>query len=233
MVLRFTDLGFIFPMHVLVFIVVLCYSVISPLVIFPGIIYFGSAWLVYKNQLLYVYVKSSESNGAFWYMAWKRSVVGLGLFQFLTAGLLSAKKAHYPAVLVGFLVPLTYFFFLYCEGCFAKHDIVVPLENLYDSKPDGPGDENFQIDQDSLQRVSLRSPLTLEGGKKKENGRYTAPAISQPLAQLWVPKYIEHLVTLEEDEIANESLVLQVGHDSSDMDLVKSSQDGVVANDSG
>lgn len=223
-------------MHILVFIVVLCYSVISPLVIFPGIIYFGSAWLVYKNQLLYVYVKSSESHGAYWYMAWKRSVVGLGLFQFLTAGLLSAKKAPYPAMFVGFLVPLTYIFFLYCESCFAKHDIVVPLEHLYEKVPQnlntGGGSDNLQIDQDSLRRVSIRSPLTLEGGKKKENERYTSPAISQPLAQLWVPKYIEHLVSLE-DEVPQDSLAVQVDNHNSDVDLVKSSQSGVVVNETG
>jgi Calcium-dependent channel, 7TM region, putative phosphate len=208
-------------MHILVFIVVLCYSVISPLVIFPGIIYFGSAWFVYKNQLLYVYVKSSESHGAYWYMAWKRSVVGLGVFQFLTAGLLSAKKAPYPAVFVGMLVPLTYIFFLYCEGCFSKHDIVVPLEHLYGKVPSGEGDESLPFDQDSLQRVSVRSPLGFEAGKKKEHDRYTSPAISQPLPQLWIPKYIEHLVRLEEDEAPGGSLVVQIEHEASEVELVK------------
>ena len=92
-----------------VFIVVLCYSVIAPLVIFPGkllidilgIVYYAMAWLIYKNQLIYVYIKRSEAHGQYWLMAYKRSVLGLGLFQFLTAGLLSAKKASYPAIAVG------------------------------------------------------------------------------------------------------------------------------------
>jgi hypothetical protein len=78
-------------MHCLIFIVVLCYSIISPIVILPGAIYFGTAWMVYKNQLLFVYVKQSEGRGRLWKMAYNRTVAGLFIFQFLTAGLLSTK----------------------------------------------------------------------------------------------------------------------------------------------
>jgi hypothetical protein len=79
-------------MHVLVFVICLCYSIISPLVLIPGLLYFGAAWIVYKNQLVFVYLKQSESNGKIWVMAFNRTIFGMGLFQFLTAGIFSAKE---------------------------------------------------------------------------------------------------------------------------------------------
>jgi calcium permeable stress-gated cation channel len=83
--------GFLYPMNCLLFIVVLCYSIISPIVVLPGVIYFGTAWIVYKNQLMYVYVKKSEGKGRLWKMAYHRTIAGLFIFQFLIAGLLSTK----------------------------------------------------------------------------------------------------------------------------------------------
>lgn len=86
--------GFLYPMHVLIFIIVLCYSIISPLVLLPGFVYFGVAWLVYKNQLLYVYIKQSEGCGKLWKLAYNRSVIGLGIFQVIATALLSAKRGN-------------------------------------------------------------------------------------------------------------------------------------------
>eukprot|EP00842_Homolaphlyctis_polyrhiza_P000223 jgi/Hompol1/1200/HPOL_004541-RA len=43
--------AFMYPMHILVFVVVICYSIISPIVLIPGAIYFGAALLILKNQM--------------------------------------------------------------------------------------------------------------------------------------------------------------------------------------
>lgn len=174
-------------MHILIFIVVLCYSVISPLVIIPGVVYFGMAWLVYKNQLLYVYTKQSEANGKHWLMAYKRSVIGLGLFQFLTAGLLSAKKAPYAAIVCGALMPFTYLFHLYCESCFQRHDMVVPLEHLTSHRYETKKEQAIMLEVD--EELIVQTGIT--------NREYRPPAVSQPLAKLWVPEYIKHLVGVE------------------------------------
>lgn len=204
-------------MHILVFIVVLCYSIISPLVILPGIVYFGSAWLVYKNQILYVYVKQSEGFGAFWLMAFKRSVLGLALFQFLTAGLISAKKANFVAVAVGALLPVTYLFYTYCQSCFAKHDSIIPLESLNENDPNIASatsaimvtkDQEHEVlnmgqesDQDLLvvktkSRISFTIP---EKERKTINLDYIPPALSQPLPKVWGPDFISHLMETDEE----------------------------------
>lgn len=83
--------AFIFPLQILLFCVVLCYSIITPLILIPGLVYFACAWVVLKNQLLHVYVKQIELHGQLWQMAYLRTAIGLAVFQFITAGLLSVK----------------------------------------------------------------------------------------------------------------------------------------------
>ncbi|KAK9267656.1 hypothetical protein L1049_010087 [Liquidambar formosana] len=54
------------PGDMLIFTIVLCYSVISPMLIPFGVLYFGLGWLILRNQALKVYVPSFESNGRMW-----------------------------------------------------------------------------------------------------------------------------------------------------------------------
>ncbi|KAJ8324458.1 hypothetical protein O5D80_006711 [Batrachochytrium dendrobatidis] len=122
--------AFTYPPQILVFAIVLCYSIISPIVLIPGAIYFGATWLILKNQIMYVYVKKTEDYGRMWIMAYHRSVLGLGLFQFTTAGLMSAKKAPIAATVCGALVILTWFFYRTCQSLFEKHTRFAPIESL-------------------------------------------------------------------------------------------------------
>uniref|UniRef100_A0A6N2M8G4 CSC1/OSCA1-like 7TM region domain-containing protein n=1 Tax=Salix viminalis TaxID=40686 RepID=A0A6N2M8G4_SALVM len=59
------DLGYAtrIPGDMLVITIALCYSVIAPLIIPFGVVYFGLGWLVLRNQALKVYVPSFESYG--------------------------------------------------------------------------------------------------------------------------------------------------------------------------
>ncbi|KAH6576985.1 hypothetical protein BASA50_002620 [Batrachochytrium salamandrivorans] len=122
--------AFTYPPQILIFVIVLCYSIISPVVLIPGAMYFGITWLVLKNQLVHVYVKKTENYGRMWIMAFNRSVLGLGLFQFTTAGLLSAKQAPIAAIVCGILVIVTWFFHRKCRSLFERHTQVAPLESL-------------------------------------------------------------------------------------------------------
>ncbi|KAK9767175.1 hypothetical protein K7432_003205 [Basidiobolus ranarum] len=51
-----------FPTHILVLVICITYSIINPLILLCGVMYFGIALIVYKYQFAYVYVKRYEYN---------------------------------------------------------------------------------------------------------------------------------------------------------------------------
>ena len=45
--------GAVYPQSILIFVIVMLYSVIQPLILFFGTLYFGIAYVVYKYKLLF------------------------------------------------------------------------------------------------------------------------------------------------------------------------------------
>jgi calcium permeable stress-gated cation channel len=45
--------GVVYPQAMLIFIITLLYSVVQPLILFFGALYFGVAYVVYKYKLLF------------------------------------------------------------------------------------------------------------------------------------------------------------------------------------
>lgn len=90
------------PGDMLIIIITLCYSVIAPLIIPFGVVYFGLGWLVLRNQALKVYVPSFESYGRMWPHIHTRIVASLLLFQVTMFGYIGVKKFYYAP----FLIPL-------------------------------------------------------------------------------------------------------------------------------
>ena len=88
----------------LVFITGWAYAVVSPLVVVVSAIYFMSSWIVWRWQVVYVYVRCYEGGGSLW-----RSIVAcimlcLYTFVFFTSCVFVAKSAFYQAA---FVLPLT------------------------------------------------------------------------------------------------------------------------------
>lgn len=126
----YLNYGILYPLHVLLFVVVICYSIIAPLIIIPGSIYFGLGWLIFKNQLMFVYVKEFESYGRHWIMAFDRCVVGCVVFQLTLAGILASKNCEIQALAVLPLLPITYYYWRYCHLSFRLKTELVPLDQL-------------------------------------------------------------------------------------------------------
>lgn len=87
----------------LVFITGWAYAVVSPLVVVVSAIYFMSSWIVWRWQVVYVYVRCYEGGGSLW-----RSIVAcimlcLFNFVFFTSCVFVAKSAFYQAA---FVLPL-------------------------------------------------------------------------------------------------------------------------------
>ncbi|KAL5977407.1 CSC1-like protein erd4 [Asimina triloba] len=101
------DLGFAtrIPNDMLIITITLCYSVIAPLIIPFGVVYFGLGWLILRNQALKVYVPKYESYGRMWPHIHVRVIAALVLYQLTMIGYFAIKKFYYAP----FLLPLLIF----------------------------------------------------------------------------------------------------------------------------
>ncbi|CAN6689463.1 unnamed protein product [Malus baccata var. baccata] len=113
-----SDLGYgtRVPGDMLIITIVLCYSVIAPLILPFGVLYFGLGWLVLRNQALKVYVPSYESYGRMWPHIQVRLIASLILYQVTMFGYFGVKKFVYAP----FLLPLPIMSLLYIFICSKK-----------------------------------------------------------------------------------------------------------------
>uniref|UniRef100_A0A2N9FUE2 CSC1/OSCA1-like 7TM region domain-containing protein n=1 Tax=Fagus sylvatica TaxID=28930 RepID=A0A2N9FUE2_FAGSY len=90
------------PGDMLIVTIVLCYSVIAPIIIPFGVVYFGLGWLILRNQALKVHVPAYESYGRMWPHMHTRILASLILYQVTMLGYFGTKIFHYAP----FLIPL-------------------------------------------------------------------------------------------------------------------------------
>ncbi|KAK3009376.1 hypothetical protein RJ639_015139 [Escallonia herrerae] len=112
------DLGYgrRIPEDMLVVTIVLCYSVIAPVIIPFGVMYFGLGWLVLRNQALKVYVPSNESYGRMWPHIHTRILAALIIYQVTMIGYFIAKEYRSTPV----LIPLPILSFIFASICSKK-----------------------------------------------------------------------------------------------------------------
>ncbi|XP_039167491.1 CSC1-like protein ERD4 isoform X2 [Eucalyptus grandis] len=112
------DLGYAtrVPEDMLVVTITLCYSVMAPLIIPFGVLYFGLGWLILRNQALKVYVPSYESYGRMWPHMHSRILAALVLYQLTMLAYFGAKKFYYAP----FLVPLVISSLIFAYVCNKK-----------------------------------------------------------------------------------------------------------------
>ncbi|CAH9076424.1 unnamed protein product [Cuscuta epithymum] len=109
------DLGYAtrFPGDMLILTICLCYSVIAPIIIPFGAVYFGLGWLLLRNQALKVYVPSFESYGQMWPHMHTRILAALVLYQLTMFGYFGAKLFHFTP----FIIPLPILSFIFAFVC--------------------------------------------------------------------------------------------------------------------
>ncbi|KAI3824579.1 hypothetical protein L1987_06042 [Smallanthus sonchifolius] len=129
------DLGYPtkIPNDMLILTITLCYSVIAPLILPFGAIYFGLGWLVFRNQVLKVVVPKYESYGKMWPHIHVRILASLLLFQVTMLGYFGIKKFIYTPVLIPLPI-ITFIFAFVCSKKFYRFfkstalEVVAPRE---------------------------------------------------------------------------------------------------------
>ena len=116
--------GWIYPQLMMVLMIVLVYSCITPLLTPLGAIFFAFTYIMYKYQLLYVYINEYQSGGYMWYAVFSRTVILLEFGSCALLGYLALQLSN--AELAGpffFLLPLPIcliYFGRYCDHKFKK-----------------------------------------------------------------------------------------------------------------
>lgn len=114
--------GVVYPQAILMFVITMLYSVVQPLIVIFGAIYFGVAYVVYKYKLLFgqypplemaylpslmdrssVFYKPYESQGQAWPITFIRLIWGVVIFLLFMIGIFTLRKSY---ILSFLLVPL-------------------------------------------------------------------------------------------------------------------------------
>ncbi|RUS19906.1 hypothetical protein BC937DRAFT_86498 [Endogone sp. FLAS-F59071] len=96
-----------YPNHILVLVIVFTYSLIQPLILVFGLLYFAIALVVFKHQFAFSYVRRYEAGGKYYRRMLRYTSDGLVIFQLLMVGLLFLKNAVSQGVLILPLIVLT------------------------------------------------------------------------------------------------------------------------------
>ncbi|XP_039042573.1 CSC1-like protein RXW8 [Hibiscus syriacus] len=109
-----------FPHHteiprLLLFVLIgFTYSIMQPTILPFLLVFFFLAFLVYRNQILNVYVPKYESGGEFWPVVHNAIIFTLLLMQVIALGIFGLKKSP---VASGFVIPLIVLTLLFNEYC--------------------------------------------------------------------------------------------------------------------
>jgi hypothetical protein len=112
--------GVVYPQAILVFVVTLLYSVVQPLILIFGALYFGCAYVVYKYKLLFgqpflassihssdhlaVFYKPYESQGQAWPITFVRLMWAVVIFLVFMTGIFLLRASFIAAGFLGVLL---------------------------------------------------------------------------------------------------------------------------------
>ncbi|KAI0677415.1 DUF221-domain-containing protein [Trametes maxima] len=124
--------GIVYPQAILIFVITLLYSVIQPLILVFGAIYFGVAYVVYKYKLLFVFYKPYESQGQAWPITFVRLIWAVLMFIIFMTGLFILKKSFILATLLAPLLGGTLLWWYYTDKQFRPLSKYVSLSSVYE-----------------------------------------------------------------------------------------------------
>ncbi|TFK47344.1 DUF221-domain-containing protein [Heliocybe sulcata] len=124
--------GVVYPQAILIFVITILYSVVQPLIVIFGAIYFGVAYVVYKYKLLFVFYKPYESQGQAWPITFTRLIWGVIIFQIFMIGNFVLRSSFILSALVGPLLLGTLAWAWYTDKMFKPLSKYVSLSSVYE-----------------------------------------------------------------------------------------------------
>ncbi|ORX63747.1 DUF221-domain-containing protein [Basidiobolus meristosporus CBS 931.73] len=200
------DYGWAYPIPMLVFVIVLTYSVMAPLILVFGAAYFSIAYLFQKYNFLYVYFRRFETGGIFWPVVARRLVFGVFIFQLTMLGVLILNNAYVSGLLIAPLFVITVVAYRRIFRALEERSRFLPLELSELIVPKSPDectnpepipttDLDLLDDQyeaaptsktDYRESPMSRCPGILDASERT----YSHPAMVGVLPKLWLPRTI-------------------------------------------
>ncbi|KAE8679916.1 CSC1-like protein [Hibiscus syriacus] len=137
-------------------------SIMAPLILPFLLVYFFLSFLVYRNQILNVYVPEYESGGLFWPIVHNTTIFSLVLTQVIALGVFGIKRSP---VASGFIIPLIFLTLLFNEYCrqrfspvFKRSPAQVLIEKDRQEENLGRGEEIYKLLRTSYCQFPLLCP---------------------------------------------------------------------------
>jgi hypothetical protein len=113
--------GWIYPQLMMVLMIMVTYACITPLIMPLCTLFFAGAYVMYKYQLLYVYINEYQSGGFMWYAVFNRSMIALEFASCALLGYLSLQlNDPHSSGPFFFLLPLPFCLFYFAKYCDSK-----------------------------------------------------------------------------------------------------------------
>lgn len=188
--------GINLPQPILIFIIVILYSVISTKILFFGTIYFMFGYMTYKYQLMYTMIHPQHSTGQSWVLIMRRVCLGIVIFHLTMAGILALQKAYFLATLLGPLPIATFFFWYNFEESYVPLSFFIALTAI-ETVGSGDGgvtsstvsfmdtDEDHAMENGAIQHVHKPNSQEQRGSisvssESEQTGSSTDDANSKP-----------------------------------------------------
>ncbi|KAK9767380.1 hypothetical protein K7432_002865 [Basidiobolus ranarum] len=197
----FVNYGTMYSVPVLLFIVILTYSTISPLITIFGTLYSLIGYTIYRHHLIYVYRTRYDSGGSSWPVLFQRLLWGLILFQLTMTAVLSLKDVKWLSGLTFPLVFITMLFGYFCEQNLTRYAKVLSLDIASDldatATPDSEDDPYYpreptpttpSLFNSSIRGDKWQSITRVAGVLDMQDTEYHHPALVGELPYLWLPK---------------------------------------------
>ncbi|CAN8241172.1 unnamed protein product [Cochlearia groenlandica] len=154
-------------------------SVIAPLIMPFLLIYFFLAYLIYKNQILNVYITKYESGGQYWPIFHNTTIFSLILTQIIALGFFGLKLS---TVASGFTIPLillTLLFSEYCRHRFAPIFHKDPAQVLIEM--DRADETSGKMEELHKKLHNVYSQIPLHSQKSSNKAESSSPYANQEL----------------------------------------------------
>lgn len=122
------EYAWLYGQPMIIFVITLTYSVISPFLLFSGSAYFLVGYFVNKYLMMYVYFRPYETVGLFWPMIHTRLVYGIYLLQITSIGVFIIKNRIYCATMVIPAVLFTYWGTALIKKSYPKNSKYLPVD---------------------------------------------------------------------------------------------------------
>lgn len=185
----------IYPQALLVFTLCVLYSIVSPLILAFGAIYFAFAYIVTKYQMINVVEKPYEAHGYAWPLVMNRCTWALFVFQVFQFSLFSVRKEVFSSLLVLPLIAFTIWFHKHLKRTFTPLSTYLSLYDIFAAEDDqGDGEPEHTHEPGSMSTVlppNMREPplaLNNPGVLDSSRSSYGQPALVGRLPDLWLPE---------------------------------------------